>query len=92
MNSPFADEYWKAAVKEIETLEKISVWEVVNCPEGANVIDSTWAFMIKCFPDGLIKKFRACFYVRGDQHVHDIDFFETYALVVQWTIVRLMLI
>ena len=92
MKSPFADEYWKAAVKEIETLEKMGVWEVVDRPEGANVIDSTWAFRIKRFPDGLIKKFKARFCVRGDQQVHGIDFFETYAPVVQWTTVRLMLI
>jgi len=41
MKSNVADEYWKAAVKEIETLEKIGVWDVVDCPEGANVVDST---------------------------------------------------
>ena len=39
MKSPFADEYWKAAVKEIETLEKMGVWDVVNRPEGADIID-----------------------------------------------------
>ena len=92
MKSPFADEYWKAAVKEIETLEKMGVWDVVDRPEGVNVIDSTWAFKLKRFPDGLIKKFKARFCVRGDQQVHGIDFFETYAPVVQWTTIRLMLI
>ena len=50
MKSPFADEYWKAAVKEIETLEKMGVWDVVDHPEGVNVIDSTWAFKLKCYP------------------------------------------
>jgi hypothetical protein len=30
MKSPFADEYWKAAVKEIETLEKMDCWDVVD--------------------------------------------------------------
>ena len=47
MKSPFADEYWKAAVKEIETLEKMGCWDVVNHPEGVHTIDSTWAFKIK---------------------------------------------
>eukprot|EP00804_Cyclotella_cryptica_P015875 CCRYP_006378-RA/>CCRYP_006378-RA protein AED:0.13 eAED:-0.06 QI:0/-1/0/1/-1/0/1/0/145 len=70
----------------------MGVWEVVEHPEGASGIDSTWAFRIKCFPDGLVKKFKAHFCVRGDQQVHGIDFFETYAPVVQWTMVRLMLI
>jgi hypothetical protein len=92
MKSPFADEYWKAAVKEIETLEKMDCWDVVDRPEGAHTIDSTWAFKIKRYPDGLIKKFKARFCVRGDQQVHGVDFFETYAPVVQWTTIRLMLI
>ena len=59
MKSPFADEYWKAAVKEIETLKKMGVWDVVDCPEGVNFIDSTWAFKLKCYLDSLIKKFKA---------------------------------
>ena len=79
-------------MKEIETLEKIGAWDVVDQPEGANAVDSTWAFEIKCYPDGLIKKFKARFCVRGDQQVHGVDFFETYAPVVQWTTIRLILI
>eukprot|EP00804_Cyclotella_cryptica_P019951 CCRYP_007860-RA/>CCRYP_007860-RA protein AED:0.15 eAED:0.00 QI:0/-1/0/1/-1/0/1/0/252 len=73
----------------------MGVWDVVNHPEGVNVIDSTWAFKLKQFkqfPDGLIKKTKAHCCIRGDQQVHRIDFFETYAPVVQWIIIWLMLI
>jgi hypothetical protein len=56
--SPF-NGHWKAAVKEIETLEKMGVWDVFNCPEGVNGVDSNWAFELRCYPDGLIKKFKA---------------------------------
>eukprot|EP00804_Cyclotella_cryptica_P023030 CCRYP_000303-RA/>CCRYP_000303-RA protein AED:0.39 eAED:-0.26 QI:0/-1/0/1/-1/0/1/0/408 len=69
----------------------MGVWEVGDLPEGANVINSTWAFRIKRFPAGLIKKFKARFCVRGDQQVHGFDFFETYPPLVQWMTVRLML-
>ena len=92
MKSPFADEYWKAACKEVETLEGMDSWEVVDKEPGMNVIDSTWAFKIKRYPSGLIKKFKARFCARGDQQLEGVDFFETYAPVVQWTTVRLMLI
>lgn len=70
----------------------MGVWDVVDRQEGVNVIDSTWAFKLKWFPDGLIKKFKTCFCVCGDQQVHGVDFFETYAPVVQWTMIWLMLI
>ena len=92
MKSLFANEYWKATVKEIETLEKMGCWDVVDCPAGAHVIHSTWAFMIKQYSDCLIKKFKASFCIRGDQQVHGVDFFETYSPVVQSTTIWLILI
>ena len=66
MNGQFADEYWDAAVSEIETLESMKAWEVVDQEDDMNVIRSTWAFKLKRYPDGLIKKIKACFYARGD--------------------------
>jgi hypothetical protein len=92
MNGPFAEEYWEAACIEIETLEKIDAWDVVERTPEMNVLPSTWAFKCKRYPDGLIKKFKARFCARGDRQIEGVDFFETYAPVVQWTTVRLMLI
>ena len=92
MNGPFKEEYWKAACKEIETLESMDAWEVVDREGHMNVIDAIWAFKLKRFPDGMVKKFKARFCARGDQQLEGIDFFETYAPVVQWTTVRMMLI
>ena len=92
MNGPFADEYWKAAVTEIETLQGMDAWNVVDKTDDMNVIDSTWAFKLKRFPDGLIKKFNGRFCARGDQQIEGVDYFKTYVPVVQWTTVRLMLI
>jgi hypothetical protein len=57
-----------------------------------HVIPSTWAFKCKRYPDGCIKKFKACFCARGNKQLEEIDFFETYALVVQWTTIRQMFI
>ena len=90
----FADEYWKAMEVEIATLEALDAWEVLEYdqPTMPNVIQSTWAFKCKRFPDGLIKKFKARFCARGDMQLEGIDFFETYAPVVQWTTIRLMFI
>ena len=38
MNSQFADEYWEAAVTEIETLEFMKAWEVVEQQDDMNVL------------------------------------------------------
>jgi hypothetical protein len=79
----FADDYWKAMEVKIFTLESINAWEVVNHEDIMNVINSTWAFKCKRYPDGLIKKFKARLYACRDQQLEGIDFFETYAPVVQ---------
>jgi hypothetical protein len=88
----FAEEYWEAACIEIETLENIDAWSVVDRTDDMNMLPSTWAFKCKCFPDGLIKKFKARLCVRGDRQIEGIDYFETYAPVVMWVPIRLLLI
>jgi hypothetical protein len=91
INGPFKEENWKAAVKEIETLESMNVWEVLDWPEIGNIIDSLRAFKLKRYPDGMPKKFKPRLCARGDRQLEGIDLFETYVPVVQWTTVWLML-
>ncbi len=83
----FADEYWEAMKLEITTLENIDAWSVVDQYDSNGVlhhiIPSTWAFKCKRYPDGLIKKFKAQFCAGGNKQLKGIDFFETYAPVVQ---------
>ena len=81
MHGPFADESWKAVITEVETLEAMNAWEVFDCNGDMNIFQSTWAFKLKHFPDGLIKKFKACFCASRDQQIQCIDFFETCAPV-----------
>ena len=75
-----------------ETLERIKAWTVVEREDGMNILPGTWAFKLKRYPDGKVKKFKARFCARGDRQKEGIDFTETYAPVAQWTTVRMMLI
>ena len=70
----------------------MGAWEIVYQYDSMNVIDPTWDFKFKCYPDGLIKKFKNQFCARGDQNLEGIIIFETYAPVVQWKTVQLMFI
>ena len=70
----------------------MDAWGVVDRPEDMNILEGIWAFKLKRFPDGMIKKFKTRHCVRGDQQLEGIYFFETYAPVIQWAIVRMMLI
>ena len=58
--------------------------------EGMFLIDSTWAFKIKFYPDGRMQNFKCHFCARGHAQFEGFDFFETYSLVVQLTTIHLM--
>ena len=96
MNGPNAEGYRQAMVDEIESLEKLDPWDCVPRSDAvekrANILPSTWAFKCKRYPDGRIKKFKARWCIRGDRQIEGVDFFETYAPVVSWSTVRLLLI
>jgi hypothetical protein len=88
---PFQAQFWQAMRIEFKTLtDKFDCWEYVPNP-GKNVLPSTWAFKIKRYPDGRVKKFKARFCARGDRQQEGIDYFETWAPVVQWSTVRIVM-
>ena len=94
MNGPHSDQYFQAMELELETLYKMDAFDVVPCSEadGRTILDSTWAYKAKRYPDGRIRKYKARLCVRDDQQEHGIDYFDTYAPAVSWTTVRLLLI
>ena len=55
-----------------------------------NALPSTWAFCCKHFSNDDIRKLKARFCARGDRQVEAVDFFDTFAPVVNWMTVRLL--
>ena len=98
MRGPHRDGFREAMGLEIDSLEKRQTWDLVPRsaaplgPDGKpRVFPSTWAFKIKRYPSGLMRKLKARFCVRGDKMIEGIDYFDSYAPVVQWSTVRMML-
>ena len=93
------EEYREAMKKEITQLLKQKTWEriprdqVPPKKDGTRrrILKGTWAFKLKRLPDGTPSKHKARYCVRGDLQTEGVDFFETYAPVVQWSTVRLAL-
>ena len=96
MGSPDCEGFIAAMHHEIEQLESVTAWNVVPRSKAiklkSNILASTWVFKRKRYPDGSVKKLKARIYVRGDQQVHNVDYFDTFSLVVQWSTIRLMFI
>jgi hypothetical protein len=92
MNGVESDGYWQAMELELETLLGKDAWTEVDCEDEMNILPLTWAFKYKWFPDGLVQKLKARFCVQGDCQIDGVNVFDTYAPVVSWTTVRLLLI
>lgn len=81
---------WLEAMKEeINSLRKNLVWILVDRPKG-NVVSNRWVLRIKRKPDGTIDRYRARLVARGFSQVRGLDYNETYAPVVNTTIIRLL--
>lgn len=93
--APDWDQFQLSAIKEIQTLENMNTWiemDRTEVPEGHKILGGTWVFKRKKAPDGTIIKHKARYCVRGDQQVHGVDYFESYAPVCMWSTVRLCLV
>ena len=79
-------------VKELKRLRGLGSFKMVSRTSGANILASTWVSHKNRYPDGSLKKFTARFCVRGDQQTYGLDAFKTFAPVVAWNTVIILLI
>jgi len=73
------------------SIMKNDVWEVVPRPEGKLVVGSRWIYKIKHAVDGSVDKFKACFVAKGFSQKEGIDFSETFAPVVRYSSIKVVI-
>ena len=76
---------------ELQNLKSAGTWEVVERPEGVNVVDSKWVFCLKKNEKGEIVKWKARLVARGFTQVQGVDYFETFAPMARLASIRLIL-
>ena len=87
LSGPYRDEFLEAMGNEITELEHHGTWEVVKkntVPDDKKVLPGTWAFRVKRYPSGEMKKIKARFCARGDLQT-DVDEHDTFAPVTSWS-------
>ena len=96
MKQPDADKFLQAAAKEFNSHHENNHWTMIErdqVPKGCNVLPSVWAMKRKRdIATQAIKKYKARLNLHGGKQVFGEDFYETYAPVVGWMTVRLLLI
>ena len=92
MVSPDRGGFIAAMEVEVQTLIDMTAFDVVPRPINKKVIYGVWAFKRKRYPDGSIRKLKARYCARGFEQQQGVDYFETFAPVVMWMTVRLLLI
>lgn len=75
---------------ELNSLEKLNVWEIVDRPTKHNVVSGRWVFETKRSPTNEIERYRARFVGRGFSQQKGLDYFETYAPVCDTSAIRLL--
>ena len=88
-------DFVKAMQKEIDDHESRGHWSVVDrsqIPPKMKTILAIWSFKRKRKPDGTIIKHKARLCAHGGMQQWGINFWETYAPVVNWLSVRTLLI
>ena len=89
----------EATKKDISHLVKKKSWEQVNrhdIPPGLygkpqHFINGDWALKLKFLSNGSTIKYKSCYCVRGDIKTAGVEYFKTYAPVVQWSTVCIAL-
>jgi hypothetical protein len=90
---PFQVQFWKAMYNKLVTLvQEFDCWHYVPQTPTTKVLPSTWAFKIKRYPNGHVKKFKAQFCAQGNRQTEGVNYFETWAPVIQWSTVRIVMI
>ena len=85
-------ENWKIAAKEeYSSLQKHNTWELVDLPNGANLVGCKWVFKTKRKADGTVDRFKARLVAQGYSQEEGIDFDEVFAPVAKYKSIRTVL-
>jgi hypothetical protein len=84
----------KAMMQEVDDHEMQEHWTIMKCsdiPLGTKTIMAIWSFKRKRYPDGSLNKHKAHLCAHGGMQTWGQNYWETYAPVVNWDSVRILL-
>lgn len=88
--SPNAAKWTEAMEVEMNSILENDTWELVDLPPGRRAIGCKWVFKIKLNDLNEIARYKARLVAKGFSQVPGIDYDDTYAPVVRFTSIRLL--
>lgn len=87
------EDFLQAMKDEIKAHEDNNHWALVLRSEIGNepTIKAIWSFKRKRRPDGSLLKHKARLCAHGGMQIHGVNYWDTYAPVVNWLSIRMML-
>lgn len=80
-----------AAVDEINSLKKLGTFTLVDLPPGRKAIGCKWIFKLKTDVNGVVTRYKARLVAQGFNQREGVDYNETFAPVVKFNSVRILL-
>ena len=94
MSSLDSDKWQEAMIVEHQSIVDAGTWEVhdrKDLSSGQQAINSWWVFKVKLNADGLIEHYKARLVVKGYSQLAGIDYEETFAPVIRYDSLRLII-
>jgi hypothetical protein len=93
MDRPDADSWLGACTDELNALKETGTYLPMRRDEvdPHNVVGSKWVFALKRGADGEIERYKARIVAKGFNQIYAVDYEETFAPVVKWSSIRILL-
>jgi hypothetical protein len=91
IESADAPEWRKAMEDEMNSLKKLGVCKIVECPKGVKPLKGKWVYKNKLGDQNQVLRRKARFVVKGFLQVYGRDFFETHSPVAKMKSIKLIL-
>ncbi|RAW37072.1 hypothetical protein PC110_g6641 [Phytophthora cactorum] len=92
LQSPDAEKWVEALNKEFGDLMRKPTWILVERPKGKKILTSKWVYVRKRNRRGEVIRHRAPITIKGCQQEYGVKFWNTYAPVVSFEAVKLVLL
>ena len=91
LRHPLAAGWDTARLTEFAAMVKLKVWRLVTLPPGRRAIGCRWVHRTKYDSDGAVSRLKARIVVKGYSQIEGKDFNDTFAPVLKYTTLRVLL-